>query len=570
MIAVLLNLSIARKLTIAFAVVILAAAGAGGAAWLRLADIERTARWNAHTYQVLEQADRIVAAMVNQETGVRGHLLNGDPAFLEPYRSGRAAYAQALAEIRRLTSDNAEQQARLDELDRYARGWMEGHAGRQVALMARGDAASQARARQMEEQGAGKAAMDALRATAAAIATVERELLAARSAAQDSAFGAARMALALGTGLAALLSLLCGFALARSIARPLSRLADQVSRIAGGDLDVTLDGAARRDEVGSLVQAVAVLRDNSLRARTLEAEAAAMRERSEAQRIEAQRALAEELEQTVGGVSTTLSEAAAVLQTSVEGLTTIAARTADQTNAASGGALQASENVQAVAASAEELAASVAEITRQVAEAAVVASRASQEARATDGIVRSLTEGAERIGDVVRMIGDIAGQTNLLALNATIEAARAGEAGKGFAVVASEVKQLASQTATATGEIGRQIADMQAATGQAVEAIRTIGMTVDRSSEIAAAIAAAVEEQGAATSEIARNVGQAAAGTSEVSVQVERVNAGVGETTGSLDALREGADNVARQGDKLRAEVTGLAARLRSDARRAA
>jgi methyl-accepting chemotaxis protein len=378
------------------------------------------------------------------------------------------------------------------------------------------------------------------------------------------------MALAIGTGLAALLSLICGFALARGIARPLSRLADQVSRIAGGDLNVSLDGTARRDEVGSLVQAVAVLKDNSMRARELEAEATAVRERTEAQRIEAQRALADELEQTVGGVSTTLSAAAAVLQNSVEGLTTIAARTADQTDAASGGAIKASENVQAVAASAEELAASVAEISRQVAEAAAVASRASDEARATDGIVRSLTEGAERIGDVVRMIGDIAGQTNLLALNATIEAARAGEAGKGFAVVASEVKQLASQTATATGEIGRQIADMQAATSQAVEAIRTIGITVDRSSEIAAAIAAAVEEQGAATSEIARNVGQAAAGTSEVSVQVERVNAGVGETTGSLDALREGADNVARQGDTLRDEVSGLAARLRSDARRAA
>ncbi len=61
-----------------------------------------------------------------------------------------------------------------------------------------------------------------------------------------------------------------------------------------------------------------------------------------------------------------------------------------------------------------------------------------RQANQTNDEVRSLAEAAQKIGDVVRLINDIAGQTNLLALNATIEAARAGEAGKGFAVVASE------------------------------------------------------------------------------------------------------------------------------------
>ena len=56
-----------------------------------------------------------------------------------------------------------------------------------------------------------------------------------------------------------------------------------------------------------------------------------------------------------------------------------------------------------------------------------------------------LADAAEKIGDVVTLIQDIASQTNLLALNATIEAARAGDAGKGFAVVANEVKNLAME-----------------------------------------------------------------------------------------------------------------------------
>src|SRR6185503_10372159 len=107
----------------------------------------------------------------------------------------------------------------------------------------------------------------------------------------------------------------------------------------------------------------------------------------------------------------------------------------------------ASSNVQTVAAASEELSASIAEISRQVTNAATTASRAVDEARQTDATVQGLAETAGRIGDVVKLISDIASQTNLLALNATIEAARAGEAGKGFAVVASEVKGLANQTA---------------------------------------------------------------------------------------------------------------------------
>ena len=91
----------------------------------------------------------------------------------------------------------------------------------------------------------------------------------------------------------------------------------------------------------------------------------------------------------------------------------------------------------------------------------------------TDAIVKTLAEGAQKIGDVVNLISTIAAQTNLLALNATIEAARAGDAGKGFAVVASEVKNLANQTAKATEDISQQIATIQVATKEAVTGDRS-------------------------------------------------------------------------------------------------
>src|SRR5205814_5903127 len=118
------------------------------------------------------------------------------------------------------------------------------------------------------------------------------------------------------------------------------------------------------------------------------------------------------------------------------------------------------------------------EIGRQASSSAQVAGRAVSEAERTNQTIRGLADAAQKIGDVLKLISDIAGQTNLLALNATIEAARAGEAGKGFAVVASEVKSLASQTAGATGDITRQIAAIQQATAAAVQAIKDIAGTI--------------------------------------------------------------------------------------------
>jgi methyl-accepting chemotaxis protein len=185
-------------------------------------------------------------------------------------------------------------------------------------------------------------------------------------------------------------------------------------------------------------------------------------------------------------------------------------------------------------------------------------------ARETNATVQGLAEGAKRIGDVVRLINDIAAQTNLLALNATIEAARAGEAGKGFAVVASEVKSLANQTAKATEEIGAQIAAIQGDTQRAVAAIQGIAGVIEEIDRITTAIAAAVEQQGAATAEIARNVQQAAAGTNEVSAAIADVNAAAAETNGAVTDLRGSATELARNAETLRRELAQFLETLRA------
>jgi methyl-accepting chemotaxis protein len=266
--------------------------------------------------------------------------------------------------------------------------------------------------------------------------------------------------------------------------------------------------------------------------------------------------LAARFEATVGSIARAVGDAAAGMCDAARTMSDVASDAGVRTTAVTAAASLAAEHVAAAAAGAEELAMSVSEIGRQVAESARIAGEAVTEAEATDRSVGGLSEAADTIGEVVRLIGDIAARTNLLALNATIEAARAGEAGKGFAVVASEVKNLATQTARATGEISTQIASMRVATGQAVTALRSIGGTIQRMNDIAVTVAGAVEEQGAATREIAQAVQQAAIGTTEVNDNIVVVNHAVGDTGRRAATVLEAATDLTGQADTLKTEVS--------------
>jgi hypothetical protein len=216
---------------------------------------------------------------------------------------------------------------------------------------------------------------------------------------------------------------------------------------------------------------------------------------------------------------------------------------------------EASTNVETAAVAADELSRSIGEISRQLSHATEVVDHATSEARATDEQIAGLATGAQQIGDVIKLIRDIAEQTNLLALNATIEAARAGEAGKGFAVVASEVKSLAVQTARATEDIANHILGVQESTTSAVVAIREIAARMQEINQYTAAVASSVEEQNSATSEISHNVASAAAGTSHVVTVLGEVAGAATETRSSAEIVLGASQTVSYPVSNLRSEV---------------
>ena len=223
---------------------------------------------------------------------------------------------------------------------------------------------------------------------------------------------------------------------------------------------------------------------------------------------------------------------------------------------------EASANVETAAVAANELSHSIAEISRQLTHTSSVVGLATGEARATDNEIAGLATGAQKIGDVIKLIRTIAGQTNLLALNATIEAARAGEAGKGFAVVASEVKSLAVQTAKATEEIASHIMAVQNSTASAVEAIRQIATRMQEINEYTAAVAASVEQQNAATGEISHNVASAAQGTSQVVAVLGEVAGAATETRFSAEVVRDASESAEAAVANLRLEVEDFLAKV--------
>ncbi len=556
------NLSIRSKVAAAFGVMLLIIGGLGFFAIDRLARVNGTTLdINTNWLPSVRYIGEVRYNMARHRAILSRHAMVTEPAQKAQVEDRIKVALQNVDVARRKYEAFITSAEERSAYDRFSTAWAEYlSAVDQMLVVSRENRAAEAM-----QQFVTKVSQAGLAAETTVDKIVELNLKGADAAQAlgDEIYAGSRLFVIGVVALALFVAIGAGLLLSRGVATPVRGMTAARRVIAAHDLAAAIPALGPRDEIGRMADAVSVFKESMIAAA-----AAAEREAAE-QQTRASRAalidrLTHEFDAEVSGVLEAVAAAANEMQSTASAMTSIADGSARQANTVAAAAEEASANVQTVAASAEELTSSIAEISRQVEQSSSISRQAAEQAKATDNEVETLAQAANKIGEVVRLISDIAERTNLLALNATIEAARAGEAGRGFAIVASEVKGLAQQTARATEDIAAQVDAIQTATGHSVEAIREIAATIATVSQASTAIASAVEEQGAATKEIARNVQQASVGTSQVTQNITGVSEAAAEAGHAASQVLGAAGDLSKHSTDLRSKVEAFLSAIRA------
>ncbi|MBK8160098.1 MAG: MCP four helix bundle domain-containing protein [Rhodospirillaceae bacterium] len=556
------NLRIGTKLSIAIGILLLGLISLGGLAIYNLAVVNDQSTIIATNWlPSVDITDKLNMNTSDYRIAQGTHIMSTDEAEMAKAEADIEAVGKVITDNRKIYEPLISSDEERGLYDQFAKQWEDYLAvSAEVIELSRKNANDEASAL---FKGEARQHFDDASVTLAALAALNKKGADDASAAGDEIYAQSRLIIICVFVVMLAFGVSVGWALVRGISGPARDIAICLQTMSTGNLDVSVPGVERKDEMGDIAKASLVFQEGMIKARDL-ATAQQKEQQRQVERGVQMEAAITQFDKVITEVVAVVTSAATQLQATAQGLSATAEETSRQSTVVAAASEEMTQNVQTVASATEELSASISEISNQVSESTRIVGDAVNQATDTNAKVKSLAEAAQKIGDVVNLINDIAGQTNLLALNATIEAARAGEAGKGFAVVASEVKTLATQTARATDEIASQVRSIQEATDSSATAIAGITQTIGRVNEISTAIASAVEEQGAATQEISRNVQQAASGSAEVATNITGVTEASQQTSAGSTQVLGAASELARNGERLKADVDTFLQKVRS------
>tara|TARA_R110002020_G_scaffold35195_15_gene106350 strand:+ start:537 stop:2483 length:1947 start_codon:yes stop_codon:yes gene_type:complete len=577
---------VGAKFAATFALLIALFLAVAGTTFFSLRTIESASAWNTHTYDVLGHSDSLMLSVVSQESGVRGYLISADESFLAPYTAGIAQFEESMKTLLDLTSDNAEQQARLKRVQERNMEWRTTVAEPEIALMK--DPATIEEARALASSGVSKAMMEDLRSAHAEFEKAESALLGTRGAMRADAISFSQTAILVGIAAILVLGPLLAYLLTRHIGGAVASLTRVMATLASGKNDVEIPYRDRGDEIGEIAKTIVVFRDAAVDKERMEREANDNRSLSERERAEREAAKAAEaqslsvaIDSLANGLkhlsdgnltvrldtpfagdldrlrtdfNSSVEKLAETLSDVKININTIHANAGEMRSAVE----DLSRRTEQQAAALEETSASLEEITATVKsssdraqEASDKASEANKAGKDSAVVVADAVGAMSRIqsasGEIAKIIGvidEIAFQTNLLALNAGVEAARAGEAGRGFAVVAQEVRELAQRSATAAKEIKDLISKSSSEVENGVGLVKATGEALSKIAAHVVDINSHIESIATAAREQATGLQEVNAAVSQMDQVTQQNAAMVEETTAVTHRLASEADGL--------------------------